>query len=466
MAYAVTAGRDTRVSVGVTDDGLGVVVSCVVADANLELLKDLILQEIASLGIAHAPDADSLARWLREQEAHGARIEGMVLLKGEAAIAPQDGSIEWGGDFFDTGFLMDETTGAIDYRRHAAQVAVKQGQFLARFIPPRPGTEGHDVFGKRIVVQKPKAPRIRAGANVRADESSNEFYATKDGRVRFSDGVLLVDPVYRVTGSVDLAVGDIVHYGAVLVEHDVVQGARIEASGDIEIMGFAEPANIVCGGTLFVHGAIMGGEGHTIRVKGGVRARLIAGADIEAGGDIEVEREIVNSHVKTGGKVQMPHGRLVGGTLTAHGGVSVGQLGSPGAIRTDLVVGEDYQLKAEIEVRDKRASELAEMFAAYSEKAQLIRQHMERLSTEQQEKAMLLFLKVDELQDSLKELHDEIEEVRAASRARAKRTVDVSCVVYPETMIGMRGERLHVNEEIPGPIRFRLLDGTILGFRL
>ena len=149
------------------------------------------------MGIAHAPDADALARWLREQEARGTRIEGAILVRGEAPVWPQDGTIEWGGNFFDTGFLMDEATGAVDYRRHAAQVAVKQGQFLARFIPPRPGTEGRDVFGKRIEVQRPKTPRIRAGANVCSDESGNEFYATKDGRVRFAEDKLLVRNLSR-----------------------------------------------------------------------------------------------------------------------------------------------------------------------------------------------------------------------------------------------------------------------------
>lgn len=459
---AVDIPGSTGVAVYVTEDRLTVLLSGNLACDEPEKIAERVLTEAASLQIAGAPDAEQLARLLRQHKEDNRGDEALVLVKGRPAIPPRDGQIEWGGRFFDRGFVVDESTGVVDYRSHAAQVAVHQGQLLARVFAPEPGQDGRDVFGKRLPTRKPIVQRLRAGANVNADESGSMFYAAEDGRVRFASGVLTVDTVYRVSGDVDLSVGHITHPGAVVVEQDVLEGAKVEAAGDIEIIGSTEAADIVCGGTLVVHGSILGGEGRTIRASGNIHARLIMGADVEAGGDVLVEREIVNCRVKTRGKVEMPLGRLVGGEVTAHGGVRVGQLGSPGAVRTVVIAGEDFQLENEIKQREEQADETRASLAALEEKANVVRQRMHRLSVQQQETAMLFLVEVDRMRDSLRELCEEMDHLREESLQRARRAVGATSAVHPETFIGMDAKWLHIKDEVKGPVEYRFLNGSIV----
>jgi uncharacterized protein (DUF342 family) len=185
MMDAATVNSDAAdFSIEVTDKRMAVRVNCLADETDLEPLAPRIVEKLVALAIADAPDADTVARLLSEQAAHGLHINGMILVQGQPPVAPVDGSIEWLGNFFDSGFQVDDETGAIDYRQHAAQVAVAKDQLLARLIAPCDGVEGHDVFGNRIPVAKAKAARLRIGANVRTDESGMEFYAAMDGRIR------------------------------------------------------------------------------------------------------------------------------------------------------------------------------------------------------------------------------------------------------------------------------------------
>ena len=89
-----------------------------------------------------------------------------------------------------------------------------------------------------------------------------------------------MDEVYHVPGNVDIETGHIKHPGAVLVDGDVLAGARVEADGDIEVRGTVEASYIHTGGSLTVHGGIAGmGEG-TVKAAGSVYAKYILEADM------------------------------------------------------------------------------------------------------------------------------------------------------------------------------------------
>ncbi len=426
--------------VRVTKDNLAVLLDCVILSDDIDRLAELVGVELASLRIANPPNREHLVAWLREKAATGPRITNAVLLEGQPPVQPEDGVIEWADRFFDSGFVLSEKTGAIDYRQHLAQRSVAGGQPLATVIPPKEGQDGVNVFGKPIPVSKPKTPRIRAGQNVR--EEGGRFYAKTDGRIRWDSEGLSVDKVYRIEGNVGLETGNIRHPGALEVGKDIEEGMRVKADGDIEVEQVVEPADVESGGNLTVRGGIAGGPGWRIRAKGSVHAKYVLEADIEAGQDVVVEREIFHSTVKTQGTVRVPNGRLTGGTTIALGGIHAGQTGSVALVRTVLVVGEDFAVMAEVAQREERIAVLEKYLASLY--------------------AGPFPLKIDKTKRTLQELRDEIDEIRARSKERAREIVAVRDIMHPETVIRMGQKELRIGREVRGPVKAVLVEGEIV----
>ncbi len=447
-------------SVRVTPDRLAVLLTCTVPQGDLEKLQWEIQQELASLGVEGEWEYENLAEWLREMAKKNPRLVNVVLCKGTPPVPSVDGKIEWGGDFFRTGFVADEATGAIDYRQYAAQRTVYADQLLARIIPPREGKDGKDVSGKRIPVGKPKRPRILVGRNVRVDEAEDSYYATASGRIHWepkdrrrydAGGRLSVDEVYTIHGSVNLETGNISHPGAVVIEKDVEEGATIEAEGDIEVKGLVEPANIKTSGNLTVRGGITGSSDRRIIVGGSVQAKFILDADIEAGEEIAVEREIRHSSLKTRGSVTMPRGRVIGGTIMALTGITVGDAGSY-SVSTVLIAGEDYRLERDLEAKEKEIEALEKAQKKIQTTVEPLVPQAKALSAEKRQVVTELLHKAQEIEDSIARLRNEMaEEMKATSEERANQRIHVRNRVYPETTIVIGKEALKVQHEFPGP---------------
>ena len=112
------------------------------------------------------------------------------------------------------------------------------------------------MFGKLIPPAAPEPAVVRAGAGVRAEPRGDLtcFYAARAGRFRWEDDTIHVDDVYVVQGNVGLATGHVNHPGTVIVHGDVQAGAQLLAGGDVEIKGAIECANVQTGGNLVVEG--------------------------------------------------------------------------------------------------------------------------------------------------------------------------------------------------------------------
>ncbi len=136
---------------------------------------------------------------------------------------------------------------------------------------------------------------------------------------------LSVDEVYTIQEDVSVETGDISHIGAVVVNRDVLNGAKIDAVGNIEVHGTVENAEIRTKGHLTVRGGIRQSEGYKIVAEGSIHAMYILGGDIKAKKDIVVTREIVNVDLRTLGAVMVSRGRIVGGKTVALRGIYVGR---------------------------------------------------------------------------------------------------------------------------------------------
>ena len=70
--------------------------------------------------------------------------------------------------------------------------------------------------------------------------------------------------------------------------------------------------------------------------------------------------QIDHSDVACRGRINIPKGRIAGGTVQALKGIRVGHAGSPGATGTTLIVGADYLLETKHHERRQRMIKLQE----------------------------------------------------------------------------------------------------------
>jgi len=268
----------------------------------------------------------------------------------------------------------------VDFRTLGTLLIVNAGQALMRRIPARQGWPGTNVLGKPIPVPRLPDPGFARGlSGVKFDEGDPDVLcaAIAGSPVVVHHGVN-VSPVIEID-AVDLSTGNIEFDGALRVRGDIRRNMTVHVSGDVIVHGTVEAANIQAGGNVTVEGGIIGqGDGQSLlgRVicQGTLQARFVNNARISAGGDVVVEREIVNSEVLAGGKVAVglpgaTHGGIAGGRCCAMTLVRAPRLGTAGGIVTHVQVGLDPHAESQ---RDRLNAEREKLQAERVKVEQLV----------------------------------------------------------------------------------------------
>lgn len=443
-----------------------IVLESVEPGTDSQVLANEILEDMPQMGVASLPARDILHAYLsiavNNANTQGRAMKDVLIVAGKRPVPPRDGKIEWAGDFFVTGFDVDPLTGRVDYRRRQARTGVTADQLLGRLTLPRDGEPGMDVLGNRLPVGRPRRVRLRMGPGVRMEEAEGvqSYYATQAGRVRFTFDMLAVDNVFRVNGNVGLSSGNIVHPGAVVVDGDVQAGSSITAEGDIEIMGTVEPSDITTGSNLIIQGGLTGAPGRRVKVAGDLQVKFIQDANLEVSGDATVANEMLNTTLVVGGMLKMPGGRVVGGRVTAQGGMILRRAGSEAHARTALcVVQDDPEAAARAEKR-ARIPLLEKILAKLHQVADPMVARETRLSAAQREELTPLLVQISDKEHALQTLRSELEGMEAAL-AESLPVMLIQERIFAETTFHVREEKRTITEDLIGPLRVTLQGNRI-----
>ena len=447
-------------------DRMTLYIDCAISRETLEALTSEVCAELGRMGVGADAYLSRAAERLAEAVDQGPQLEDFVLLEGKHPTPPREGEMVWSDAYFEKGFEVNPKTGVMDYRRPRGRRSVGKDEHLATLHPPMSGEDGRDLMGKAIATGKPRPFRVRAGSNVRFDEVDGKFYSRKDGRIRFVGNVLSVDDVYTVNGSVGLKTGHIKHPGALVVTQNVEAEAEVQVLGDIEVHGYVENAEITTKGRLMVHGGITGGPKCRIRAEGGVHARYIQLADIESNGDIVVEHEIDQSNIKTRGAIIVTHGRIVGGEISALGGIETDQIGSEAFLRTNLTVGEDYTIRQLMDARKSQLDMHRDNLNRISERLAPLKSRGPSLPPKLRELAIGLVEEATKINGAIKQLEEELETIRAESQSQMKKEIIVHKRILPDVFFHIPPLTLLLQNQMDGPVRVKIHDGKLCLIRM
>ncbi|NUM55650.1 MAG: DUF342 domain-containing protein [Candidatus Hydrogenedentes bacterium] len=442
----------------VTKDRLSARVDCIVDSGNVnETVADVLVQS-ATMGIDPPLKAANIQAALLAAASSGPHVAGLVLSQGTPPIPSVPGSLSWERDFFSAPFVENPKTGRVDYRQHLDNSIVASGDIIATLTPPKPGTPGLDVFGKTIAVAKPGGPNVRAGEGVEFDGATNTFVATTIGRVRFAKGVLSVDRTYSVKGSIGIKTGHVNYPGAVDVAKDVEPDSILEAGGTVHVAGAAEECIIEAGGDVLIGHGIIGGGKTKVHAGGSIEAAFAERAEIVAGHDVRIRRELIQCLTNAHGAVLIPDGQIIGGRVNAVFGIDAGQVGSHGDVPTTLIAGVDATLQEQIASRHADADECHEEIVQLNERIAPFKARESTLSSYLKDKMDALLRDLAKAEARLEQTTHELEQLTAQSNERAKSVIRIRRKVYPDTHLRIAYAKLDVEREMDGPLVARLND--------
>ena len=146
---------------------------------------------------------------------------------------------------------------------------------------------------------------------------NDRIYSTCSGRFIQEGDTLLVSPVYVVREDVGYRVGNINFIGKVEAQKDILDDFSVFAKEGIEVNGIVGAATIESDGDIILNGGMNGKGKGFLRSQGNVEAKYLNEVTVVSWRDISVQKSIINSIVKTKGKVESQHGSVIGGEVTA-----------------------------------------------------------------------------------------------------------------------------------------------------
>ena len=300
----------------------------------------MVMDALTEKGVNYGIDEDAIAEGVES-------LMPFVAANGTPPIAGENAYIDRKFDLGVKGRPVIDEYDRVDYKDLNLFVLVKKNDTLAIRIPQTQGTPGTNVFGEKVPAQNGRPIPMPDGKNTQV-VGENQLIATINGQIVDTGTKISVDPRFIVKGSVGVGTGDIDFDGSVEISGDVKQGFNVKATGDIEIKGSVNGAEVT-GRNVFIGGGITGVNRGKVYAKQDVRCAFTENAIVEAGRDIYVADVALHSTLRAGKKVMVEdkHGQITGGLTIAGDEVRAKIVGNQAYVVTRVSVGVDPNLQKE-----------------------------------------------------------------------------------------------------------------------
>lgn len=333
--------------------------------------------------------------------------------------------------------------GTVNFRKLNNINHVEQGDLLAVLNPEVEGKAGTTVFGKVVTPAKVSKAMLKYGKNIALSEDKLRLYSLVSGHVTLDSNKVCVSNVYEVPYDVDNSTGDIEYSGSILIRGNVRTGFKVRASGDVEVMGIVEDAEIIAGGQVVLHHGIHGRIRGKIVAKGNVVTKFIENVRVFAGGYIDAEA-IIQSHVSSNSDITVNgiKGNIIGGHTRCSGRLEAKIIGSDLGIGTVIEVGFDPGLQDAIKALKEQLEEKREEDAKYRQLFQALQVKYEKKTITEQQKNLYktAFTRIGELQKEIPNLEKELKEKLDSVDNNKNAHIIVRDKVFPGTKFIIVGE--------------------------
>jgi len=439
------------IQVVVAPDRLKAWVRCGAESEASEISRQMIVDAVREAKIAWNQGiearVDDLFRALRSENPP---TDDWLIAEGKEPVEPVDAQFEW-AERFQTDREVSQTDRVDHYERHGI-ITVAAGEVIGTISPAKQGEAGLDVYGNEVPVQgRPKEILLRD--NVELDEDGQTVRATSDGIVHLEDNKLWVTPIIEIDGDVDFSIGNIDASSDVAIRGSVLDLFCVKTTKSITVGRDVEAATLEAAGDIEIHGGVQGREKAHFKAGGNVKVKICDAAKIEAGGDVVITKECINSTVRAGGKVLARSGTFIGGHVHARNGVEVHTIGSPANVRTLITLGTPTEV---IEKAQEMQTEVKERTAAAEQIRMTVEpllREMRRLSPQQKERATELIFQADQIEAGVEELKQQREQILKEHTPDGEPYVLIQGRIFPNVTVVISGRMTTIRSEFKGPLK-------------
>lgn len=355
----ITIGQvePANLTIEISQDKLKAIAQMEPAKGGKGLTREAVLQQVAKMGIKHGiilKAVDYLA-----QLSDGKRSNKPVrctIAQHTPAKPGQPARLEQLSPTLKDRVLKPKKTsdGKVDHKDFGAIVSVTVGQELVRRHPPVEGIPGTNVVGGEIKTSKVKDTKLKAdqGSEISSDDENLLLASIEGVPVLTEFGMKVVD-VLKLD-KIDTKSGHVEYSGSIVVKGDISEGMRVQADGDVLIMGTAEACNISATGDITIENGVFGhrnSEGELSCVldsEASIVVNRAQNVQLNAKKNIHVATQALHCDINcaqdlTIGLEEKPKGDLIGGSVTVGGSLFCGSIGTDGGAVTQIDLGTTYR---------------------------------------------------------------------------------------------------------------------------
>jgi uncharacterized protein (DUF342 family) len=244
--------------------------------------------------------------------------------------------------------------GLIDFRELGEIPFVQPGTPLMRRIPATQGVPGRNVRGHPVTatpgIDTPFADNLK-GVRYSPNDPNVLEAEIKGQPVQVEHGMLVEDLL--ALDSVDMDSGNVSFDGSIQIKGDVMANMKVKVTGNIVIGGTVEGAELEAGGDIQVGRGIIAHA--KVKAEGAVSARFVENSEVSAGTVISIDDMALQSELQALNQVivglkAQKRGRIVGGNTRSMMLVRAPQIGADDASGlTTVQVGVNPILEAKLQ---------------------------------------------------------------------------------------------------------------------
>lgn len=373
-----------------------------------------------------------------------------LVAKGRPAIDGIDEAIEWAEEF-QTAKKSWEGDGAVDFYSFNQIVTVGQDAVFGVVTPLVPPEDGVDVRGHEIKGQG-DPQRLQVDETVqRAEGDLEQLIAKVPGRVTQDGNRLTIEEVVHIDGDLGFNTGNLTTPANVHVAGAIPDRFEVRSARGVVVESVIEAAHVWASDDVVVRGGIVGRHAGRVCAGGDVIAKFLSEADVAAGCDISVSKQIMASRLFAGAKLVAPQCAIVGGQVYALKSADIHTLGNDSDPPTSITVGcnlevlkECVALEACMKVRKDTETRIRAIVKSILEGGKVI--------AKQRQRASQLIREADQLAKQVSENQRQFEKCLEKIVEEEGAYVIVNSRIYRNASITI-GRRMTVFErELGGPV--------------
>ena len=456
------------VEVTVDDDRMKAWLHCAEDADPAAITQERIQSAVQSAGIALIDHVTArIADYLKQLDTETTPPDKFLIAEGREPKEPQDGTFEWAAELSEPPVVKEEEA-QIDFYDINTIRTVTKGAVIGKITSPGKGSSGVDVLGNPI---KPKrrASSIEVGPNVQLLDDGTVVSETY-GQVVFKYDHLSVEEIINISGDVDFECGNLDVPCDIHIRGTVLDQFEVKSKKSITVGGRVQAAQVEAGINVVVREGILGGNKGKVTAGGSISTRFCEDADLQASGDITIASDAVGSKLSTEGRVIADRATIIGGTVHASKGITVGTLGSQADVPTLVTVGfhatgrkQSEQSTPEAiaeELQQEKTRAESTKIAKLESTVKTIRQlllptmdHPERLSEDHRKRVAQLLGQAENIEEEIKRRLRIQDNLSETGPPLGTADIVVNKVIHPKVALTIDDRRSRFTKPLKGPVR-------------